>query len=116
VPAGKSSLYPGGVTNDLEAAGSSVTGSLGVLTHSTVALSGSLTNNVMIFGKSGQIGTLQLSVNAKTGLFTGSVVDPNSSQKLSFQGALLEKSGIGGGFFLNADKNQGGKVSLSPAN
>jgi len=55
-------------------------------------------------------------VNAKTGLFTGSVVDPNSSQKLSFQGALLEKSGIGGGFFLNADKNQGGKVSLSPAN
>jgi len=121
VPAGKGGLYPGGVTNDLEAAGSSVTGSIGALAHSSVALSGgsllsSLTNNVMIFGKSGQNGTLQLSVNAKTGLFTGSMVDPNSSQKLSFQGALLEKSGIGGGFFLNADKNQGGKVSLSPAN
>jgi hypothetical protein len=122
VPAGKSGLYPSGLTNDLDAAGSSVTGSIGALSSSAVVLSGgslvsSLTNNVMIFGKSGQNGTLQLSVNAKTGLFTGSVVDPNnSSQKLSFQGALLEKSGIGGGFFLNADKNQGGKVSLSPAN
>jgi hypothetical protein len=49
-------------------------------------------------------------------MFTGSVMDPGSLQKLSFQGALLEKSGIGGGYFLNADKNQGGKVYLSPAN
>jgi hypothetical protein len=119
-PAGKSSLCPNGLTNNLNAAGSSITGSLGALVQSTAVLSGSsltssLTNNVMIFGKSGVSGTLQLSVNAKTGLFTGSVVDPNSNQKLSFQGALLEKSGIGGGFFLNADKNQGGKVYLSPA-
>jgi hypothetical protein len=54
-------------------------------------------------------------VDVKNGLFTGSVIDPGSSQKLSFQGALLEKSGAGGGFFLNADKSQGGKVSLAPA-
>jgi hypothetical protein len=55
-------------------------------------------------------------VDVKNGTFSGSVVDPGSNQKLSFQGALLEKSGGGGGFFLNADKNQGGKISLKPAN
>jgi hypothetical protein len=122
-PAGKSGAYPNGLTNDLDAAGSSVTGLIGALAQSELTLSGpsllsSVTNSVMISGKNGPFsnGTLQLIVNVKTGLFNGSVVDPNSSQKLSFQGALLEKSGIGGGFFLNADKNQGGKVYLSPAN
>jgi hypothetical protein len=107
------------LTNDLDAAGSSITGAVGALSHSIFTLGNtSLTNDVMISGKSGQStnSTLKLSVNLKTGLFSGSVVDPGSSQKLSFQGALLEKSGIGGGFFLNADNNQGGKVYLSPAN
>jgi len=54
-------------------------------------------------------------VNAKTGLFTGSVKQPGS-QALSLQGAFLEKSGIGGGFFLNAAQDQGGKIYLAPAN
>lgn len=119
VPAGKNNLYPNGLTNDLDAAGSSVTGVIGALSHSILTLGDtSLINAVTISGKNGQStnSTLKLSVNLNTGLFSGSVVDPGSSQKLSFQGALLEKSGIGGGFFLNADKNQGGKVSLSPAN
>ena len=56
----------------------------------------------------------KLSVNPKNGLFNGSVTDPNTHQKLLFQGALLEKSGIGGGYFLNAD--QSGKVNFGPAN
>jgi hypothetical protein len=119
VPAGKSNLYPNGLTNDLDAAGSSITGAIGALSHSTIIFGNtSITNDVMISGKNVQSdnNTLKLSVNLKTGLFSGSVMDPDSSQKLSFQGALLEKSGIGGGFFLNADKNQGGKIYLSPAN
>jgi len=122
VPANQNSLYPNGLTNELDATGSDVTASTGG-TQKTLILSGPqlsapLTNSVTISGKNGQSGnnSLTLSVDVKNGIFNGSVVDPNSGQKLSFQGALLEKSGMGGGFFLNADKDQGGKVSLAPAN
>jgi hypothetical protein len=122
VPAGQNNLYQNGLTNELNAAGSDVKSSAGV-SQKTLILSGpqlsaSLTNSVTISGKSGLSGnnTLILSVDAKNGLFNGSVVDPNSGQTLSFQGALLENSGLGGGFFLNATKDQGGKVSLAPAN
>jgi len=121
VPANQSALYPNGLTNEFDATGSDVTSSAGAA-QKTIILSGPelsapLTNNVTLSGKTGHgDNSLTLSVDAKNGLFNGSVVDPGSNQKLSFQGALLEKSGIGGGFFLIADKNQGGKVSLAPAN
>lgn len=122
VPAGVKALYPNGLTNGLVAVGSQTTGMAGALSHSTAVISGSsissITNHVTIIGKTGQSsdGTLQLSVNLKTGFFTGSVVDTNTSQKFSVQGALLEKSGIGGGFFLNSSQDQGGKIYLAPAN
>jgi len=122
VPANRNSLYPNGLTNKLNASGSSVINPPAV-SHSTIILSGShlsspLTNSVTISGKIGQSvdKSLTLSVDVKNGLFSGSVVDANSHQTFSFQGALLEKSGIGGGFFLNAAKDQGGKVYLTPAN
>ncbi len=118
VPAGQNKLYPQGLTNRLDAIGSGVSGATPF--SATAVLSGpslSITNIVTIVGKSGQShdGTVKLSVNAKTGLFTGSVTQPGS-QALSVQGAFLEKSGIGGGFFLNAAQNQGGKIYLAPAN
>lgn len=122
VPAGVKALYPNGLTNGLVVVGSQTTGTAGALSHSTAIISGSsissITNHVTIIGKTGQSsdGTLQLSVNLKTGFFTGSVVDTNTSQKFSVQGALLEKSGIGGGFFLNSSQDQGGKIYLAPAN
>jgi len=120
VPAGVSKLYPQGLTNRLDAAGSGVSG---VAPFSATAvlsgpsLSSSITNVVTIVGKSGQShdGTVKLSVNAKTGLFTGSVTQPGSPA-FSVQGAFLENSGIGGGFFLNAGQNEGGKIYLAPAN
>lgn len=118
---GASGLYPNGLTNELKAVGSQTTGSAGALAHSIAILSGesltpSITNNIAIINKTSVGGSLQLSVNLKTGLFTGSVIDPGSSQKLSIQGALLEKSGIGGGFFLNPNQDEGGKIYLAPAN
>ena len=122
VPANRNALYPNGLTNELKASGSTVTNTPAI-SHSTIVLSGShlsspITNNVTISGKTGQSvdKSLTLSVDVKNGLFNGSVVDPDSGQKLLFQGALLERSGIGGGFFLNATKDQGGKVYLAPAN
>jgi hypothetical protein len=123
VPAAPGGLYPQGLTNELNATGSRASGSLGAHASVTAVISGAplasaVTNSVIISGKNSQSadGRLKISANLKTGLFTGSVTDPNSSQTLSFQGALLEQSGIGGGFFLNTDKSQGGKVHLTPAN
>jgi len=123
VPAAPGGLYPQGLTNELNATGSRTSGSLGAHASVTAVISGAplasaVTNSVIISGKNSQSadGRLKISANLKTGLFTGSVTDPNSSQTLSFQGALLEQSGIGGGFFLNTDKSQGGKVHLTPAN
>jgi hypothetical protein len=123
VPAAPGGLYPQGLTNEMNATGSRASGSLGAHASVTAVISGAplasaVTNSVIISGKNSQSadGRLKISANLKTGLFTGSVTDPNSSQTLSFQGALLEQSGIGGGFFLNTDKSQGGKVHLTPAN
>lgn len=113
-------LYPPGLTNRIDAVGSSVLGVVGSA-HAAIILSGaaldqSLTNTVMILGKTIENSNRawKMSVNPQTGLFNGSVTEANSGQKLSFQGAFLERSGTGGGFFLNAD--QSGKVYFGPAN
>ncbi|HWD90717.1 MAG TPA: hypothetical protein VG938_00055 [Verrucomicrobiae bacterium] len=119
-PAGANGLYRSGLTNDLNATGSTVTGivSPSIKTIlSGASLDSALTNRVTISGKIGQSSNaLKLSINTKTGVFSGTMVDPNSTQVLSLQGAFLEGSGIsGGGFFLSADKTLGGKISLAPA-
>jgi hypothetical protein len=118
-PAGANKLYPNGLTNELDATGSGVTGSLSPSVKtilSGTSLVSTLTNRVTISGKTGQSSnSLKLSINSKTGVFTGSMVDPNSSLVLSLQGTFLEGSGSsGGGFFLSADKKQGGKITLAP--
>jgi hypothetical protein len=117
LPPGKESVYPGGLTNVLDAVGSSIGALLPAhkLVLSGGALDSSLTSHIMVVGKSvssSDNSGLKMSFNPSTGLFSGSLM--NNGQKLSFQGAVLEKSGIGGGFFLNAD--QSGKVYFGPAN
>lgn len=121
MPGGAGGLYSNGLTNQLNAAGSRIQGSIPASGHYALILSGaglgtSSTNTFGVFGKKVQSSNsgLKLSVNPQTGLFSGSLIVPSSNQKLSFQGALLEKSAIGGGFFLNAD--QSGQVYFGPAN
>ncbi len=119
-PAGSSSVHPGGLTNQLDPTGSRVLGKFGFSKGAAIlsggAINSSVTNGVIVIGNvvHGSDSTWKLSANPQTGLFNGSVVDPNSGQKLLFHGALLERSGTGGGFFLNAD--QSGKVYLGTAN
>jgi hypothetical protein len=118
-PAGASGLYPNGLTNELDATGAGITGSLSPSIKTILSgpsLISTLTNRVTISGKVGQSSNaLKLSINAKTGVFSGSMVDPNSNRVLSLQGAFLEGSGgSGGGFFLSTDKKQGGKITLAP--
>lgn len=102
MPSGSGGLYPSGCTNQIDVTGSRLQGS--VKRTCAAVLSGAGLETPL---------TNQVSVNPQTGLFSGTVTD-GSNQKLSFQGALLEQSGIGGGFFLNA--GQSGKVYLGPAN
>ena len=122
MPANPNALYPNGLTNQLDASGADLSPTPAP-SHVTVILTGPklvspLTNSITITGKSGKKvnGAPTLSLDVKNGLFSGTVLDPNSGQTLTFQGALLEKSGMGGGFFLNPGKDVGGKVSLAPAN
>lgn len=120
MPAEAGGLYSDGLTNQMNAAGSRIQGSIAASGHYALILSGAgfgtSTNTVAVFGKKVQSSNsaLKLSLNPQTGLFNGSLAIPNSKQKLSFQGALLEKSAIGGGFFLNAE--QSGNVYFGPAN
>jgi len=123
IPARASGLYPGGLTNQINVAGSRIQGSVGlngkhaaVLSLSGAGIPSSLTSQLEVFGNSvlTSDNALKLSLNLQTGLFSGTVAGSGSIPKLSFQGALLENSGIGGGFFLNA--GQSGKVSFGPAN
>ena len=55
---------------------------------------------------------LKLTLTQKTGQFTGSVTPPGTRKAVPFKGAILQKQGYGGGFFLGT--NQSGRVYFSP--
>jgi len=55
---------------------------------------------------------LKLTLTHKTGQFTGSVTPPGMRKAVPFKGAILQKQGYGGGFFLGT--NQSGRVYFSP--
>ena len=56
---------------------------------------------------------LTITLALPTGLFTGSVMVPNSGKVITFNGALLQKLNSGYGCFLGT--NQSGEVLLHPA-
>jgi hypothetical protein len=54
----------------------------------------------------------KLAVIAKTGLFSGSFINPATAKPTAFRGALFQKQNDGAGFFLGAD--QAGFVTVEP--
>jgi hypothetical protein len=56
---------------------------------------------------------LSLSVTATSGLFHGSVLNPDTGKPITFQGALFPDWNVGLGYFLTP--NQSGQVYLAPA-
>ncbi len=55
----------------------------------------------------------KLTFKLKTdGTFSGSAVNPSTGRSLKYSGALLQKQGVGGGYFLGTD--QSGKVLVAP--
>jgi len=112
-------FYPAGFTNETQTVGSlyksppNLTNGVAIFTDGN--LSSGLTN-VFSLGKGSKVsnqGTnkFTLQITTSTGLFKGSLLKPGGGT-LSFQGALLNKSGTGAGFFLGT--NQSGQVFLSP--
>jgi hypothetical protein len=55
---------------------------------------------------------LTLTVETRTGLFTGNVVPPGKTRAIPFNGALLQKHGYGDGCFLGT--HQSGRVYFGP--
>lgn len=97
--------YPGGLTIQSSAVGSLFSGSaqgmaLGVAKVQLSAPSGSTNGLVM---------SLKM---AKTGVFTGSMLNRTTGKPVAFQGALLQSQNTGYGFMLNT--NQSTPVTLMP--
>jgi hypothetical protein len=56
---------------------------------------------------------LKLTITSSSGLFRGSIVDPDTGKPLQFQGALFQDWKVGLGYFLEGDES--GKVLLNQA-
>jgi len=54
---------------------------------------------------------LQMSINAKAGLFSGSFIHPITQKSTALQGALFQKNATAQGYFLSP--TQSGAVSLT---
>jgi hypothetical protein len=57
--------------------------------------------------------TLKLTITPSSGLFQGSIVNPDTGVPVKFQGVLFQDVNVGLGYFLNA--NQSGQIYLGPA-
>lgn len=117
-------LYSGGFTNSPEVVGSAFfdTNGLPILGFTNGLLS--LTNGDFEQGITNQIVLVpdkestdqdgaKLIFNTSSGLFKGSVMNPETSKPIAFNGAVLQNQNIGVGFFLST--NESGSVILSPA-
>ena len=118
--------YSAGFTNAVEAIGSVYTRPAsgtramqlinGNLIFSDGGLGAPFTNSISL-GLNNKVtttssGKLTLNINTTSGLFKGSVLNPDTGKPFPFQGVLLENTSSGGGFFLGPQ--QSGRVFLSP--
>jgi hypothetical protein len=75
-----------------------------------------VTNNVSLAprAKVADAGTnkLALKLTQKSGVFTGRVTLPGTKKSTAFKGAILDKQGYGGGYFLGTDES--GRVEFRP--
>jgi hypothetical protein len=118
----KAACYPGGFTNQTDAIGSAYTltngqalvFSSGTASFNEGSLPAGFANDFLLNKLKGTSTnkTFNLSINAKSGIFSGSVSNPfvKKSKALSFQGAVLQKQNLGYGFFMGS--NQSGRVVI----
>jgi glucose/arabinose dehydrogenase len=87
-----------------------------VVIFSQGGLGESVTNNV-ILGPGARVTSastnrLTLKLRQAAGSFTGTTTLPGATKATTFRGALLQKQGYGGGFFLGT--NQSGRIEFRP--
>jgi hypothetical protein len=119
-----SARYPGGFTNQVTAVGSiyqpPVAGaSITIWTNGTIAFSGGVlpaafTNDICLSPNNrvsnSSNNKLTMSFSRSSGTFRGTVTVPQTTQRIPFQGAYLQGSSTGYGYFLGSD--QSGRVSV----
>jgi hypothetical protein len=124
LPQATAKLYPGGFTNGTEAIGSiyQYTNGLPVLGFTNGLLSllngdlaQSITNDVALGPDlpATDRSAIKLTVKTSSGLFHGSVINPETQKPISVKGIVLQNQNCGAGFFLGT--NQSGSVLLSAA-
>jgi hypothetical protein len=119
--------YPAGLTDETTAVGSRYIAPVGdtnqviQLTNGIVTFNGGnmaadFTNTITLNPNStvvnGSTNAMTFNIRLATGLFIGSVADPDSGDTMTFKGALLQKQNSGSGYLLGT--NQSATVSLAP--
>jgi hypothetical protein len=118
-------FYPGGFSYQTNATGSSYVFTSGTpvlnlpgggpLSLSNGNLANSFTIPITIDAASkvtSTNSTLKLTITTTTGLFKGSIANPEGGKAISFNGVVLQKQNFGGGFFLGT--SQSGRVFFGP--
>jgi hypothetical protein len=115
-------FYPGGFNVELHGTGSTFNPGFSPLTGFTdglVSFSGGNLSpfvNVIEIGANNKVvnlspNKLTLKLNASTGTFNGSAVNPGTGKTIKFNGVLHQKLGLGRGFFPGSTET--GSVELS---
>jgi hypothetical protein len=122
-PISTAKLYPGGFTNGTEAIGSVYHFTNEVPVLGSVDASLSLINGDLDDGVTNQVAlgpyipateatTTKLSCSTSSGIFYGSVINPETGKAIAIHGVVLQNQNFGAGYFLGT--NQSGSVLLSP--
>ena len=129
LPEATAKLYPGGFTNSAETIGSVYqhTNSVSILSFTEGQLT--LTNGNLAQSITNQIGVGpdmqatdqgandqsagKLTFKTSSGLFKGSVTNPETGKPITVNGIILQNQNFGAGYFLGT--NESGSVFLSPA-
>ena len=117
-PSHAGGLFPNGFTNRAEVVGS-LAGTprfqSGVTILSGGGLNSDITNHIEVHGRkiTDRDGRkLKLSIKGTTGLFKGRMINPDTGDKMTFEGALFDGMQSGAGFFLG--NGQSGGVYVGP--
>jgi hypothetical protein len=114
LPAAGGTFYPGGFTFFSNPVGSTYH-SPSQLWLANGNLANSFTNQIAMDSASkitSTNSTLKLKLTTSTGMFKGSVVNPDTGKAVPFSGVVLQNRNFGGGFFTGT--NQTGRVFLGP--
>jgi hypothetical protein len=122
-----SRLFAAGFATDAESTGSRYIAPIGLaarvlnITNGVISLSGGnlseASDNDVTLGTGSKITSsdnkLSLNFTLSSGMFTGSFVEPGTTHRTTFSGAVLQKANVGAGYFGGTNDN--GRVLFQAA-